>query len=337
MACAGEPPSRARTSAACHQRRAHHRGRRAGQQDVGADRGRRCRAPAATRRPRRRTSGRVAAATSAATMAMFQPEIATTWVRPAVAKASLTSGAMPACARRAGCRRRARPPARARPRAGRAGGHVASRPTRLQAGPAIAASNLPTRSALAIGRDPLAGQVFAVGESRRSRAAPRSSDSKLDAVAGLDRDPAREPGQHPAQRAAVRRRRPPRSRPSRTTCCRSPRGRGSSTTGPAEVRARCRRSVRRRCRADRAARVAAPRQAPTWTAASQHARQGAADRRRDPARRAQASNSALARARSADRAPQAGHGVAEQDARGRSGEGPRQQQRSAHGGPPGRG
>ena len=94
-ACAREPPRRRDQHRARHERRAHDR--RAG-----------ARSAARSRRPwlrhqrgrpsaaRASLSGPTTAVTSAATMAMFQPEMATTWVRPAVAKASLISGAIDA-------------------------------------------------------------------------------------------------------------------------------------------------------------------------------------------------------------------------------------------------
>ena len=53
-------------------------------------------APSSSARPDAARSGRAMAATRAATIAMFQPEMATTWVRPAAAKASLISGAIEA-------------------------------------------------------------------------------------------------------------------------------------------------------------------------------------------------------------------------------------------------
>ena len=69
-----------------HRRRSDDRRRRAGERDVDDDRGRPSRAAR-----RRRDSRPHSAATQAATIAMFQPEIATTWLAPTVVKSAARS------------------------------------------------------------------------------------------------------------------------------------------------------------------------------------------------------------------------------------------------------
>ncbi len=77
-----------------HERGPHDGGRRTGEEHVAHDRGGGRGAAPASDRPGAPSSGRTSVATIAATMAMFQPEMATTWVSPAVANAVAISGAM---------------------------------------------------------------------------------------------------------------------------------------------------------------------------------------------------------------------------------------------------
>ena len=215
-----------------HQRRADDRRARAGEHDVAADDGGGRDSAVVQRPPGRRSQGRAIAATSAATIAMFQPEMATTCVSPAVANASLISGAMDA-------RTPSRIPA---PRAASGSGTIAFSPSSSaraarrpgsQPGPVAASTSSalrgpPDRS------DALPRQVLAVREA-------------VEVLGQLDarRVPAGDPrcGRrcHAASRPAVDRPAPlawPSTaviRSPRTSWIRSSRGRGSSTTAADEL------------------------------------------------------------------------------------------------------
>ena len=182
------------------------------------------------RPPGRPASGLTAAVTSAATMAMFQPLMATTWVRPAVAKASLISGAIDA-------RTPSRIPA---PSAASGSGTRSFRPPssvaadRRQHGSQVR----PRRQAhrpIAHGRwRRCPGAPGTRGtRSRRSPRRSRSSGHDPQPIAGWPRRylaaARRAADRRVAAGAPVRSGR--RGHP-RTSWSRSPRGRGSSTTVP---------------------------------------------------------------------------------------------------------
>ena len=175
-------------------------------------------------------AGRTAAATRAATMAMFQPEMATTWVRPAVAKASLISGAIdartpsriPAPSAASGSGTRSfRPPSSV----------DAARRRASAAGPLASPTHLRRLGRARSRRCPGAPGTRGTRSRRSPRPARCSSVTRSRSpAAGVD--PARQPDEQPIaeRRGPCHRSRLTRS--PRTSWSRSSRGRGSSTTVP---------------------------------------------------------------------------------------------------------
>ena len=188
--------------------------------------------PAATtavvhRPPRVRSSGRTSATTIAATMAMFHPEIATTWVSPAVANASLTSGAiaertpsrMPAPSAASGSGTRSLSPSRRLPRStAMAAAIPPPEPGRTSAPRARAIAPTPCRARYSRYAKPSKSSASSIRAARRSRSPLRTSTPR---------------GSQTRTRSANARGGSASTRTSPSTSWRrSARGRGSSTTVP---------------------------------------------------------------------------------------------------------